>query len=144
MAQSFPIDPKVIFDTISEDTTMQSLLGSYQFRASAEPVLAVSIVTPGTDLPSTRKVEGLECVIHDSATIKRRDYLTDNSSLIPQWSVYLICWDGANGNDMTNAAMRLMELFSGAVVNETVAVPQGLGALVQVLVSIPADSPILT
>ena len=39
--------------------------------------------------------------------------------------------------------MRLMEIFGGATVNETVAVPQGLGALTQMLVSIPSDSPIL-
>ena len=122
---------------------MSSLLGTYDLRAGTVPIPAVSIITPGADLPATRKVTGLECVIHDSATIQRRDYVAGASDLVPRWSVYLICWSGANGYDMTRAAMRLMEIFGGATVNETVAVPQGLGALTQMLVSIPSDSPIL-
>lgn len=143
MAQVFPLSPETIFEKISTDSTMSSLLGTYTFRANGTAVDAVSIVTPGADLPATRAVSGLECVIHDVATIQRRDYIAGDSNLVPRWSVYLICWDGATGSDMVNAAMRLMQIFGGATATETVAVAQGLGALAQTLVSIPADSPIL-
>jgi hypothetical protein len=122
---------------------MSSLLGTYDFRAGTVPIKAVSIVTPGADLPATRHVSGIECVIHDTATLARRDYVAGASDIIPRWSVYLICWDGSDGLVMTSAAIRLMEIFAGASVNETVAVPQGLGAMAQMLVSIPSDSPIL-
>ena len=143
MAQELPITPQSIYDKISGDGTMTALLGTYTFRKGVAPVKALSILTPGADLPSTRGVSGIECVIHDTATITRKDYIAGASDLIPRWSVYLICWNGADGLAMTTAAMRLMEMFGGATVNETVAVSQGLGALTQMLVSIPADSPII-
>ncbi len=143
MSQSFPVTPQAIYDKVSADGVMSALLGTYTFRAGTLPVTAVSIVTPGTDLPATRNVSGIECVIHDTAIIRRRDYVSGASDIIPRWNVYLICWPGSDGLSMTTAAMRLMAIFGGSTANETVAVPQGLGAMAQTLVTIPSDSPIL-
>lgn len=122
---------------------MASIIGTYNFKTSSTTEAAVSIVSPGVDLPALRKVSGVECVIHDVAKVARRDYLTGPSNLIPTWSVYLIGWPPATGDDITAGVIRLMELFGGAVSNETVAVAGGLGAFAQSLISIRADSPIL-
>lgn len=144
MAQVFPLSAQVVYDTLVNDTVFMDFVGEYTFKAApGTPVPAVSIVTPGQDIPSVNTVEGVEVIIHDVASIRRRDYLTTDSDLIPDWSVYLICWEPGRGIDLTNAVMRMMTIFSGATSSEVVATADGIGAQVQTLVRIPADMPIL-
>lgn len=142
MAQVFPASPEIIYNTLSADGQFAALLGSYEF-AGGESALSMSITSPGADLPALRKVSGVECVIHDAANVRRRDYLSGPSDLIPVWSVYLICWPPSSGGTMTEATKRIMEIFQGSFSFETVAVSNGLGALAQTMVTIPSDMPIL-
>lgn len=122
-----------------------AMLGEYTFKsAPGAPVPSMSIVTPGQDLPSVDSVTGVEVVIHDIASVRRRDYLTSPSDLIVDWKVYLIAWEPANGTALTNAVIRMMQIFSGATSTEVVATADGIGAQVQTLVTIPADMPIYT
>ena len=119
-----------------------AFVGSYEFKAG-QTVPAVSIVTPGQDLPSVKKVSGIEVVIHDAADVRRKDYLTDSSDIIVDWSVFFICWEPATGLELTAAVSRAMERFSGSVSLETVAVADGLGAQVQTKLIVKGDMPIL-
>jgi len=143
MAQQFPTSAQVIYDTLVADATFMSLLGTYNFQNGVGSVPAISVVSPGENLPELRKVKGIECVIQDTGNISRTDYLTENSSLTIEWKVFLICWDDSKGQDMTNAALRASLRFSGATTSETTAAADGLGALVQTMITIPSDKPIL-
>ena len=142
MAQQFPTSAQVIYDTLVADTTFMAFVGSYEFKAG-QTVPAVSIVTPGQDLPSVKKVSGVEVVIHDAADVRRKDYLTDSSDIIVDWSVFFICWEPATGLELTAAVSRAMERFSGSVSLETVAVADGLGAQVQTKLIVKGDMPVL-
>ena len=140
--QTFPTSAQVIYDTLVADTTFMAFVGSYEFKAG-QTVPAVSIVTPGQDLPSVKKMSGVEVVIHDAADVRRKDYLTDSSDIIVDWSVFFICWEPATGLELTAAVSRAMERFSGSVSFETVAVADGLGAQVQTKLIVKGDMPVL-
>ena len=142
MAQSFPTTPKVIYDTLVADAEFMSHLGQYQFKAG-QTAPAISVVTPGRELPSVKTVTGVEVIIHDVADLKRKNYLTDDADIDANWTIFLICWEPATGDDMTQATMRVLKRFSGARSYETVAVADGIGAMVQTAVEIPSDKPIL-
>lgn len=144
MSQVFPTSPAVIYDTLVNNATFMALLGTYEFEGNAGATSpAISIVSPGDDLPNLRNVTGLECVIHDSANVTRRDYLTGYADPVYVWQLFLICWNGSTGDDMTAASTEIVRKFSGATSTETVAVSDGLGALVQTRVLVPSDKPIL-
>ena len=142
MAQSFPTSAQVIYDTLSADSTFMSFLGSYEFRAG-QSVPAISIVTPGRDLPAVKKVTGVEVIIHDAADVRRLDYVTTSSDVIVDWKVFFICWEPSTGLELTAAVSRAMRHFSGSSSFETVAVADGLGAQVQTKLIIKGDMPIL-
>lgn len=141
MSQQFPTTPQVVYDTLVADATFMSFIGQYTFTAGSV-LSAISIVSPGQDLPGLKKITGLECVIHDAADVKRTDYL-DSSETVIDWRVFLISWGPSNGYTMTQAAQRLVQIFGGARTFETVAVADGLGALAQTMAQIPSNQPIL-
>ena len=141
MAQQFPTTPQVVYDTLVADATFMSFIGQYTFAAGSV-LSAVSIVSPGQDLPGLKKITGLECVIHDAADVKRTDYL-DSVDATVDWRVFLISWGPSNGYTMTQAAKRLVNIFGGCRTYETVAVADGLGALAQTMAQIPSNQPIL-
>ncbi|ADF42374.1 unknown structural protein [Synechococcus phage S-CBS2] len=144
MAQNFPTSAQVIYDTLAADSSFLSLLGTYAFRSNnGATVPAISVVSPGESLPELRGVSGVECVIHDAANASRKDYLTNASSQVFTWQVFLICWDGSKGEDMMNALSVILSKFSGATSTETVAVSDGLGALAQTRIFIPSNMPII-
>lgn len=99
-------------------------------------------MTPGDQLPLLSKQEGLECIIHDTGDITRKDYIAGNSDLVTTWKLFLICWDPADGLQMNTAAKRVMKIFGGARSVETVATSPGLNARVQTLVLIPENGSI--
>lgn len=143
MSQQFPTNPQVIYDTLVADATFMSYVGEYTFKAG-QTMPAISIVTPGADLPSVKSTEGIEVVIHDTADLERINYLTGESDIEANWTMFLICWEGANGTDMTLAAIRALAIFSGSNSYETVSVADGIGAMVQTAIQIPSDMPILS
>ena len=142
MAQQLPTSAQVVYETLMADTIFPSLVGEYTFKAG-QTAPAVSIVTPGQDLPSIKEINGIEVVIHDAADVKRRDYLTTASDIYIDWKVFFICWEPAKGIDLTAAVSRAMQRFAGSTSFETVAVADGLGAQVQTMLVIKGDMPIL-
>jgi hypothetical protein len=74
--------------------------------------------------------------------MRRRDFY-GSSNIEKTWSLYLIVWGGATGDQLTAATERIMRTFSGSTALEVVATPDGLKAKVQTMVSIPSDKPIL-
>ena len=142
MAQAFPTSAKVIYDTLVADTTFMNLLGTYTFNGGG-PLPAISVISPGQSMPELRNVEGLECIIQDAGNIDRMDYVAGDSDFTVTYKTFLVCWEEANGSDMTAASLRMLQIFSGAKAIETVAASDGLGALAQTQVMIPSTSPIL-
>lgn len=142
MAQQFPTSAQVVYETLANDTEFLSFIGEYKFRAG-QVTPALSIVTPGEDLPAVKEVTGVEVVIHDAADVKRKDYLTESPYLYIDWKVFFICWEPAKGIDLTAAVARAMQRFAGSMSFETVAVADGIGAQVQTMLVIKGDMPIL-
>ena len=142
MPQQFATSAQVIYDTLANDSAFPSLIGEYVFRAG-QTVPALSVVTPGQDLPAVKKITGVEVVIHDAADVKRMDYLTSDASIIIDWKVFFICWEPATGLNLTAAVSRAMERFAGSVSFETVAVSDGIGAQVQTMLIVKGNMPIL-
>ena len=142
MAQQLPTSAQVIYNTLAADSIFPSLIGEYEFRAG-QTAPAMSIVTPGQDLPALKEVTGIEVVIHDAADVKRRDYLTTASDIYIDWKVFFICWEPARGIDLTAAVSRAMQRFAGSTSFETVSVADGIGAQVQTMLVIKGDMPIL-
>ena len=143
MAQSFASTPEVIFNALTADATFSSYIGTYTFVEGNTQVDSITILTPGADLPQLKSQSGLEVIIHDAGDIVRHDWLTDTSEAVISWKVFLIIWPPANGTTMSLAAKRMIEMFSKATSIETLATAQGLGSLVQTMVTIPSDSVIL-
>jgi len=142
VAQQFPTLAQVIYDTLVADSSFPLLIGEYSFRAG-QTAPAISVVTPGQDLPAIKKIGGVEVVIHDAADVKRRDYLTSGSDIYIDWKVFFICWEPATGLELTAAVARAMQRFAGSTSFETVAVADGIGAQVQTMLVIKGDMPIL-
>lgn len=139
--QNFPDSPEIIYNTLVADPAFSSYLGEYTF-VGGQKLPAIGIQSPGGDMPGVNSITGLECVIHDAADLRRRQFY-GSTNVETTWRVFLICWEPANGSTMTGAATRLMEIFGGSTSMETVAVADGLGALVQTMCMIPSDMPIL-
>ena len=143
MAQQFPTSAQAIYDVLASDSEFMGMLGSYQFKAGQQ-VPALSIVTPGADIPSLRNVSGIECVIQDSASFTRNEYITkDQARLTITWAVFLVAWEPATGADMQAATEKASSRFLGSQAVQTVAVADGLGAQVQTKLQIRSDMPIL-
>jgi len=143
VAQNFPLTAQDIFDVLNNDVDFTSLLGTYTFKAG-QPLAALSIISPGADLPSVRKVEGLECVIQDAGNFTSYPYLSGEASRTRiEWSVFLVCWEPSTGADMQAAAERACSRFLGSQAVQTVAVADGIGAQSQTKVMVYSDMPII-
>ena len=143
MAQQFPTSAQVIYDTLSTDATFLSLLGTYEFRAG-QTIPAISIVSAGEDMPALRNVQGVECIIQDTADFTKNEYISNDAArLTITWGVFLIAWEPAKGSDMQAAAERAASRFLGAQAIQTVATSDGLGSLVQTKILIRSDMPVL-
>ena len=142
MAQTFPTSPQIIYETLSGDAEFMSYVGEYKFKGNTNPIPALSVVTPGADLPSTRKVTGVEAVIQDAGAVSTTHYY--NSSVqVTTWPIFLILWDPGTGTELQGATSRILQLFSHAEAIQVVATSDGLGAMVQNKVMIRSDRPIL-
>jgi hypothetical protein len=141
MSQVFPDTPGVIYRLLDADPEFLSYIGSYKF-SDGQVRNAISTLTPGANIPGVQEVTGVECIIHDISNVRRIDYLTDSSTLINEWKVFLVAWDPATGEDVNNAARRIMDLFRGATSTQTVKASEGLNARVQTVVTIPSNRPL--
>ena len=142
MSQEFPTSGRAIYDALSSDTVFTDLLGEYRFKGNAGPLTALSVVSPGQDLPSLRKVTGIECVVQDVGISTPQNYLTDAPYVVTTFSVFCILWEPANGSDLQAVVNHLLRRFVGSSSIETVATPDGLGSLVQSKVMIKSNMPI--
>ena len=143
MAQQFPTTAQVIYDVLVADAIFMGLLGEYRFKAG-QSAPAISIVTAGQDLPSLRKVSGVECVIQDAGDFTKSEYLTGDAARITvSWSVFLVSWEPSTGADLQAAAEHACRRFYGSEAVQTVAVADGLGAQVQTKLIIRSDMPVV-
>jgi hypothetical protein len=149
VAQTRVDSPESIYNALTSDIEFTSYIGEYLFKGNVAPIDSISIITPGQILPELQSQSGLEVVIHDIGIVTRRDYLTEQAqgwstveSLVT-YQVFLIVWPGATGTTMTNAARRMIEMFSGATSIQTVPTPNELTTLVQTQILIPENSTIL-
>jgi hypothetical protein len=143
LAQQHVTTANVIYDTLVADTTFMALVGKRIFKAGNTELNAISIVTPGEDLPAIKSVTGLEVVIHDVTSLKRKQYITNDYDIDITWKVFLLAWPGANGATLSNAALRIMQRFSEATTLETNPTPSGLGSIAQLLVLVPSKSVVI-
>ena len=119
-----------------------SFVGEYKFRGNSDPLAAISVVTPGADIPAARRVSGLEVVIQDAGEVSSTQYY--NSSVqVTTWPVFLILWEPATGAELQGATNRVLELFTGSKAIQVVATADGLGAMVQNKIMIKSNMPIL-
>ena len=141
MAQNFPTSPLVIYNTLAANSTFVNSLGDYTFVGGSTSK-SFAIVTPGRPLPGLESVTGVECIIHDIGDVRRKNYVTDNSSLLSTWKIFLIAWDPATGTNVNTSADIILSTFGGSRSIETVATSQGLTARVQTLILIPEEGAI--
>lgn len=121
-----------------------SYLGTYQFKAG-QTSSAISVISAGEDLPSLRKVEGVECIVQDAAGFQAYPYISnDPARVIISFPVFLVAWEPSTGAQMQEAALRCAANFLNSYAVQTVAAQDGLGALVQTKVIIRSDMPIIT
>ena len=144
MTQNRVTGPEDIYNALSGDGTFMSYIGQYKFLNDATPKNAISILTPGENLPNIESISGVEAVIHDTGDISRRDYLTSSTDTLVEYRMFLLLWDPGTGTDLVNAAPRAMQMFTGSTAVETVATPKELNALVQTLVRIPGGAVIVS
>jgi hypothetical protein len=144
MSQVFADSPGFIYRILDSDTEFSGYIGNYKLQGG-QTLNAISVNTPGQDIPRISDIHGIECVIHDVSDVTRSklEFITDETEvLVNTWKVFLICWDPATGEDLNNAAHRIMELFKGSTSIQTVKTSEGARARAQTLVLIPADQPL--
>lgn len=139
MSQVFATNPETIYNVLANDATFANLLGTYTFKGGSTSD-SIAILTPGQQLPLLESQVGLECIIHDSGDVSRRDYVNDSSRLLTTWKLFLIVWDPATGAALDSAVKRIMHLFNGSTSMETLSVAQGIRARVQTMVMIPEEA----
>jgi hypothetical protein len=143
LGQLFAKTPKDIYDALTSDSEFMSYVGTYTFASGNTTSNSITIMSPGQNLPKLNAQNGLEVIIHDAGDVGRMDYLTGDDEPLVTWKVFLIVWPPATGETMSNAAQRMVRMFGGAFSMETVSLSSGLGSLVQTMVLIKSNSPIL-
>lgn len=141
--QNFPTSAQVIYQTLSADPVFMASIGHYDFRSGQGPIDAISVTSPGEDLPALRNVEGVECIIHDTGSKSQRMYLTESSDVKTSWGMYLVSWAPSTGADLDAVANRVLQRFHGAIASDIVTTPEGLGSLVQCSILISSENPIV-
>lgn len=143
MAQEKVDSPEKIYETLTNDATFMQLVGKRIFKANNTELDAISICTPGAQLPGVKSISGLEVVIHDITKLERYQYITNDCDIKVTWKVFLLAWPGSNGSTMNDAAIRILQLFSKAYTIEVMPIDNNIGAIAQILVMIPSDSVML-
>ena len=139
MAQSQASSPLDIFNALASDATFTSYVGEYDFVGGPTSQPALSITTPNKPIPNLEAIRGLEVLIHDVADVDVGLFY-EGARPYKKWSVYLVLWSDGEGDDLTNAASRIIEIFSGSRRNVTVPVSNTPSVLVQAVIEIPDRS----
>lgn len=142
MSQQFPTSSSVIYNALSTDSSFLALLGEYSFKSNNNPLKALSVVSPGQDLPSLRNVTGVECIIQDVGTSNLQQYLTSSPDVVTSFSIFCIAWEPSTGGDLQGVTDHILRRFVGAASVQVVATPDGLGSLVQSQVIVKSNMPI--
>lgn len=142
MSQQFPTNSSAIYDALSTDAAFLALLGEYRFKGNSEPLTAISVVSPGQDLPSLRNVNGVECIIQDVGASNLQQYLTSTPDVVTTFSIFCIAWEPSNGGDLQRVVNHILGRFVGSSSVQVVATPDGLGSLVQSQVIVKSNMPI--
>lgn len=142
MTQSRVTSPVDIYNELSSDAAFMSYVGDYTFK-NGQTGSALSVVTPSKALPNVDIVSGLEVIIHDSGTPSRIDYLTSSPDILITYRVFLMLWHPADGIALNNASSRMMEIFSGSRLIQTVPESKNEHILVQSIIEIPKNAAIM-
>ena len=142
MAQQLATSARVIYETLASDNTFSSFLGAYSW-ASGGSAAAISIVSPGENIPGAKGVNGVECIINDVGNMSPQYKYDGLITSGVTWNVFLIAWGDATGADVQQAAEHLVSRFPGSFSIDTTATPDGLGSIVQTMVQIRSNMPIL-
>lgn len=142
VAQTRVTGPEDIYDTLVGDTQFMSYVGDYYF-VGGTTLNSVVISTPGQQVPNLENINGLEVIIHDIGVIGRQDYLTSDPDILVTYQVFLILWNGATGTTLTNAGIRLAQLFSGVTSVKIDPGPIESKILTQVQFLIPQNAVIM-
>lgn len=142
MAQTFPTSAEVIYDTLVADGAFMALVGNYTF-VDGTSLPSISVKSPGADLPHLKSQLGLEVIIADVGDVLTRPYYTGSPDTIFTWSVYLIAFEPANSQVITDAVTIMVSKFLGLTSIDTLAASDGIGALSQTKVFIKSDMPII-
>jgi len=141
MAQTFPTSAQIVYDTLTSDTEILDRIGTYSFKAGSESK-AISIVSPGEDLPSIRNVSGLECVIQDTGPTTQQLYYNKVDTIVT-WNVFLVCWEPEKGANLQGLTELILKRFLGSSASQVVGTTDGIGSLVQNKIMIQSNMPIL-
>ena len=142
MAQDLVESPEVIYNTLVADPVIAPLVGTYHFIDNSTQD-ALSIMSPGQELPRLKKVTGLEIIIHDAAQVSGHPYLTNAADIISVWRVYLIAWPGSDGSVLNDVVKQIVKRFGNVWTIEVSARGAPLGALTQSLIMIRSTSAVL-
>lgn len=140
VVQVFPTSAKIIYDAIVADSAIMAKVGTYTFREGTTND-AISIVSPGQDLPALRNVSGVEIVLHDTGESETKDYLTDPSYVMIRFAVFVIAWESADGADVQEIVNLILKKFQGSRTDYIAATSDGLGSLVQSKIIIRSEMP---
>jgi hypothetical protein len=142
VAQSRVTSPIDIYDELSGDTEFMSYVGEYKFTSGGDGP-ALSITTPSKQLPNLSNVSGLEVIIHDSGIPTRIDYITNGSDILLTYRIFLMLWEPATGITLNNASSRIMQIFAGSRLIQTVPESDNEYILVQNIIEVPNNAAIM-
>ena len=131
-----------IYNKLLGDIEFMSSVGQYTFTSGTN-AYAISVVTPSNAIPDISNVTGVEVIIHDTGVPSRTDYLTNQSDILLTYSVFLVLWQPETGFALNAASTRLMEIFAGAKLIQTVPQTDNKNILIQNLIQIPNNAAIM-
>jgi len=142
MAQQFPTTAQIIYDAIVADAGLSPLIGTYEFEGTPGTLPAISIVTPGQDLPSTKRIQGLEVICHDVGYSTPMNYLTkDAAYVMTQFAVFVMGWEPSTGQHLQDFIDLMLQKFQGSYTEFVTTTPDGLTAYTQAKIVIQSHMP---
>ena len=142
MAQQFPTSAQAIYDAIVADAGLFPLIGTYEFEGTPGVLPSISIVSPGQDLPATKKVEGLEVICHDVGFSSPMNYLSKEAPyIVTDFPVYVMGWEPSTGQHLQDFIDLMMQKFQGSYTEFVTTTPDGLTAYTQAKIIIKSNMP---
>lgn len=97
-----------VFTAMTTDQTLMSTVGVYKFINNVNELPAISVLSPGQNLPDLEYTKGPEIVIHDVAELSSFNTLDVFSSQVIRYTfrVYVLLWGGFNTTTQLDYADR--------------------------------------